>query len=329
MTGTTAITIAAIAAAGSLAAAGVNAASQAHANKKNIDLMHEQMAYQTGEREATQEYNTPVNQRNRFEQAGINPYMALGNIDAGNTTAQTAPGAPQVQAVDYGSMLNGLTDGLKAGQDWQNMENMQLGIEQAKVDARYKLTEKLLELNEQYVRIEGMNIDNDSKKQQLQFLGKQMTRLQQDIDFTNASWNDQLATIKANRRVTELQGDMLELQKEFQKIVNDRQAEVIQAGLDEARSRIKLNNASSAAQIASAALSYAQEKGVKIDNAQKNKMNWMIRQGLMYENKIKKYQASHPSRFESEVIEPLFHVINKFHGASRNYTDLPEISFSN
>lgn len=312
MTGTTAAIIAGIAAAGSIGAAAINASSQHAANKRNEALMREQMAYQTGEREAAQEYNSPVNQRARFQQAGINPYMALGNMDAGNTTAQTSPGAPQIQAVDYGSMLSGLTDGLKSGQDYQNMQNMQLGIEQAKVDARYKLTEKLLQLNEQRAKIAGMDLDNKTKDKQLSFIDKQMDRLQQDIDFTSQSWNDQLASLKANRRLSELQGDMQELQKEAQQIVNSKQAEIIQAGLDEARSRIKLNGSSAAAQIANAALLYAQEKGVKIDNFQKNKINYLIRDGLKLENKMKRYNAAHPSYFSSQVAEPLFEFMNHF-----------------
>ena len=100
----------AIAAVGAVGASGINAASTSSTNKKQEEMFHEQMAYQTSEREATQEYNTPANQRQRYEDAGINPYLALGQMDAGNTSAQTAPSAPQLQVPQYGDIISALSN---------------------------------------------------------------------------------------------------------------------------------------------------------------------------------------------------------------------------
>ena len=40
------------------------------------------------------EYNTPYEQRKRYELAGINPYLALGNIQAGNAQGSVTPAPP-------------------------------------------------------------------------------------------------------------------------------------------------------------------------------------------------------------------------------------------
>lgn len=58
------------------------------ANIANRNLQNEQNAFNKAMWDAENMYNTPVQQRLRFEAAGINPYMALGNINAGN--AQSA-----------------------------------------------------------------------------------------------------------------------------------------------------------------------------------------------------------------------------------------------
>lgn len=64
----------AVGAASTVAAGVLNKSAQSEANATNIQLSREQMAYQTSEREAAQEYNTPANQRARYEAAGINPF---------------------------------------------------------------------------------------------------------------------------------------------------------------------------------------------------------------------------------------------------------------
>lgn len=47
------------------------------------------------------DYNSPANQRKRFEEAGINPYMALGQMDVGNASTIGNPDSPQMQPSDY------------------------------------------------------------------------------------------------------------------------------------------------------------------------------------------------------------------------------------
>ena len=89
-----------------------------HSNEKNVEntnaqnyqIWQEQKDYQTAERLATQEYNDPKNQMARFKAAGLNPYLMLNQVDAGNTTAQTSPPSPTMEAyqqptIPYGDLL--------------------------------------------------------------------------------------------------------------------------------------------------------------------------------------------------------------------------------
>lgn len=315
MTGSAFIIGSAIAAGAAVLGSTVNAVSQSKTNKTQQDMTHEQMAYQTSEREAAQEYNNPVNARKRFEAAGINPYFALGNLDAGSTTAMSAPGTPQLQAPQYGDILSALGSSVDSGintqQQFQQSEQLQLGIEQAKVDTRYKLTQKLLDIIEQRVRIQGSSLSNAEKKKNLDLLDKQATRLQQDIDFTSQTWDDNVKSVVAKRKIAELDSDAKELANEYQRYFNDlqqklgpEQVNLLKAEIVNQLSQVNLNNKHAANVVADTAVKNAQEKGVKIDNYQKNKINHLIRQGVRLDNMRKKYDLDRPSYFERELYAP-------------------------
>lgn len=268
----------------------VNAVSQDRTNKQ-------MMSYQTSEREAAQEYNNPVNQKQRLESAGINPYFALGNIDAGNTTAQTSP---QLQAPQFGDIFKNLANGISEGYDVyqheQQTQAMQLGIEQQKVDTRYKLTEKLLQLNEQRLKIEGMNIDNSSKRKQLDFLDRQIQSLQLDIDATKADYDEKRKTVVAQRKLAEADEKRARLSADYQEWFNGFQKDYGPAQMAELRSivannmsAVALNRSLSAKAAAEKTVAEAQEKGIRIDNFQKNKINWMYREQLRLANQYQTY----------------------------------------
>lgn len=117
-----------IGAVAALAAAGTSAWSSANANKKNqqnfensmafnADQAAKQMNWQKDMWNAANEYNSPYNQRQRLEAAGINPYMAMGNISTGTATSTpsgasaSAPSAPQINPVgiDTDNFLQGIS----------------------------------------------------------------------------------------------------------------------------------------------------------------------------------------------------------------------------
>ena len=53
-------------------------------NKANLDLAKYQNEWNIAQWNRQNAYNTPAAQRQRYEEAGINPYFAMGNIQSGN-----------------------------------------------------------------------------------------------------------------------------------------------------------------------------------------------------------------------------------------------------
>lgn len=67
-------------------------------NAQNYQIFKEQQEYNEHMYNQWLDYNSPINQRARYEQAGINPYMAMSNIGSGSPqSALQSPQAPQMQ----------------------------------------------------------------------------------------------------------------------------------------------------------------------------------------------------------------------------------------
>ena len=103
------------------AANNTNMAIARETNAQNYQIFREQNEFNKEQLNNYLQYNSPVAQRARFEDAGINPYMALGNMQNGNassslTSANAAPmQATQVQPETgmaqglQGALLNAAT----------------------------------------------------------------------------------------------------------------------------------------------------------------------------------------------------------------------------
>lgn len=64
-----------------------NLQMQREQNEANLKLAQYQNDWNLEQWKRENAYNTPTNQLTRYKAAGINPYMALGQVSAGNTTA--------------------------------------------------------------------------------------------------------------------------------------------------------------------------------------------------------------------------------------------------
>lgn len=120
-----------------------NLAIARETNAQNYQIFREQNEFNKEQFNNYLQYNTPAAQRARYEDAGINPYMALGNMQNGNaqsalTSANSAPmQATQVQPengmangiqsalVNAATVMSAVSDArLKSAQaDRQNLEN--------------------------------------------------------------------------------------------------------------------------------------------------------------------------------------------------------------
>lgn len=172
----------------SLASSKASKEAQQSANETNVQLAREQMAYQTSERLAAQEYNTPANQRARFEQAGINPYLALGQIDAGNTEMQTGVTPAQVQPAPglelanlFKSLGGSINDSMSLYQGLQQIQGTEEAVKQAKIESQFKGQEKLLQMLNLQSDISVKMSQVDKNSQEYRNLQQEHEKLSNDI----------------------------------------------------------------------------------------------------------------------------------------------------
>lgn len=281
-----------------------NAQNVANTNALNYQIFQEQKAYQTGEREATQEYNTPLNQRQRYEQAGINPYFALGSIEGGNTTAMSSPSAnpmqaAQIQPLPFGDILSSLSGG---ADKYLQYEAIQLDNDAKRVDNQFRISEKLITLSRQRQEVYNSKLDAKAKERQIAEIDEQIGILKKENDFLSSTMSERKRAVALNNKAIELSNRSDELQNEWQELQNnilrdtsDSQKATIRAQFANILSSTSLNSASAANQIADKMLKAAQENGVKIDNFQKNKINWLIREGVKLDNEQKRYNIDEPT----------------------------------
>lgn len=180
------IAAAGAAVAGSVASGIATNSAQSSANDTNIRLAREQMAYQTSERLATQEYNTPAAQRERFEAAGINPYMALGQMDAGNTSMQSGVTPAHVQPLTgLSDMLSGLgmapMQVMQAVSMAEQVQGQKEAVMQARIETLYKERKEIAALRESVTR-SSETLSNISKNSaEYDVLRKQLLQQEQDL----------------------------------------------------------------------------------------------------------------------------------------------------
>ena len=133
-----------ISAAGSLAGGAIGAFAQSSANKTQMKMFHEQMQFNRDMIREQNAYNTPAAQRARYEEAGINPYLALGNISSGSQqSTMQAPNAPQIAPVtQFGESLQAAS---------QNTIRNLIDLSQAQADIQLKETNnRILKIEEMY-----------------------------------------------------------------------------------------------------------------------------------------------------------------------------------
>lgn len=132
-------------------------------NKANLELAKYQNDWNLAQWNRQNAYNTPLEQRKRYEQAGINPYFALSNMTAGNAEslmsadmANQQSGADAYNLKAQGSQLLGNAVSGAAGQFFNSMYQQ----EQTKA-LQIQNTENLLSMSH---RVQGLKFDNQAKR---------------------------------------------------------------------------------------------------------------------------------------------------------------------
>lgn len=191
-------------------------------NAQNYRIFQEQQQFNENQFNRWLDYSTPAAQRQRYEDAGINPYMAVGQLQNGTpssalTSANSAPmQGVQVQPVQglgdalqnsieraagvFSSMISSISDAdlkgsQKTGTDIdnqtrgrQNEANVQkTNAETAKSGAEFRRTEQENSFFDSTLaqRKELMNISVDTAKKQKELLDQQVFQAQLQNSMAN------------------------------------------------------------------------------------------------------------------------------------------------
>lgn len=154
----------AIGAIGSSYAADKSLQATRETNKANRELAQYQNEWNLAQWNRQNAYNAPSAQRQRYEQAGINPYFALGNISSGNAQGnlESANMANQQSGAEsYNMLAQGYQNlGSSIADATQKFYGTQYQQEQIKA-LQIQNSENLLSM---MMRVQGLRYDNEAKR---------------------------------------------------------------------------------------------------------------------------------------------------------------------
>lgn len=269
--------------AGSAKAAKYQLQAARETNQMNYQIAQENNAFNLRMWEKQNAYNSPVEQRRRLEQAGLNPNLMMNGGSAG--TAETAPTADTsgVQQVpDIGSTIasgyqqfgNSLSNAASQiagmvynnGLQQANVNKAQAEAQSASQDARYKELQNQFAASQFLADLRVKEYQGLIAKSDYEYLRDSMQDRLDSVRFQNtligsqsSYYNQMSGLIDVQRQIEQTNLDWLPREKQAG----------LAATLQNVRtmvSQMHLNYAQAKNAYAMAALNYAQEAGVRINN---------------------------------------------------------------
>ena len=197
-----------------IAAAGT--VTSAVMNKKSIDKNN---ALQQQLVDKANAYNTPSAQVGRFGNAGLNPYMMLGQINAGNQQSVAS-----TQATDYSGAVNGavgaasaLVQGLTAQSEIAKNEadtrNVNADTTTKNIRNMTELERNKAELQKQLTENAKTEADKDKIRKEIGLIDQQITQLQQINDVGLLTWDERIKAPGVQNQLNAAQAALLGSQK--------------------------------------------------------------------------------------------------------------------
>ena len=252
-------------------------------NDNNYRIAQENNAFNERMVDKMNDWNSAKNQRARLEEAGLNPYLMLDGGSAGTaTTAPTADTSSVQSAPDVGSTIAsgaqqlGSSISSAASQISQQVYNSSLqeaNVRKANADASSSEQDALLKGIESQFAAQRFLLDLKLKEMQ----GKVS---EQDYHYLRDSMQDRLDSVKFQNTLTGSQSSyynqmagLVDVQRQIEKTNLDWLPREKQAGLAATLQNVRtmvsqmhLNYAQAKNAYAMAALNYANEAGVRINN---------------------------------------------------------------
>ena len=197
-----------------IAAAGT--VTSAVMNKKSIDKNN---ALQQQLVDKANAYNTPSAQVGRFGNAGLNPYMMLGQINAGNQQSVAS-----TQATDYSGVVNGavgaasaLVQGLTAQSEIAKNEadtrNVNADTTTKNIRNMTELERNKAELQKQLTENAKTEADKDKIRKEIGLIDQQITQLQQINDVGLLTWDERIKAPGVQNQLNAAQAALFGSQK--------------------------------------------------------------------------------------------------------------------
>ena len=185
-------------------------------NKKSIDKNN---ALQQQLVDKANAYNTPSSQVGRFGNAGLNPYMMLGQINAGNQQSVAS-----TQATDYSGAVNGavgaasaLVQGLTAQSEIAKNEadtrNVNADTTTKNIRNMTELERNKAELQRQLTENAKTEADKDKIRKEIDLVDQQITQLQQINDVGLLTWDERIKAPGVQNQLYAAQAALLGSQK--------------------------------------------------------------------------------------------------------------------
>ena len=239
-------------------------------NQFNEKMLQKQMDYNTDMWNKQNAYNTPEQQRKRFEAAGLNPYMMLGNIQAGQAGSVGGVNPPTAQPVTmqpFQPDFSGLGQAVQsyvANRIVEKRNNASIAVDDAKaeqirIENDYKAAELVSQIME---RLE--NTRNVKAKRIYQSIMNNYAEEQfsSDIKFKNRQIESIEADIRSkNVDIAIKQFELDGLPKQFQLQLAAMSADVLLA-----KAQTKMSNAQAKTELQKMYKTFFETKGIKINN---------------------------------------------------------------
>lgn len=188
-------------------------------NAQNKELFERQLGWNEEMWRKMNEYNTPAAQRARYEQAGINPYMALGQMSAGNAEMTSSPSAPQMQGVTLQKPDFGFIG--RAGENMSNIMLQQAQIGAIKEQTRnqriknsFEDRQQIADLEEKFSRIDKNSRESKLLKQEIA-IRKAYARYADKKAFADAQKDENQAALIYQQEMGQI------LQNSYQQMYNE------------------------------------------------------------------------------------------------------------
>lgn len=252
-------------------------------NQANRDIAEQNNKFNERMWNLQNEYNTPQMQRARLEAAGLNPYLMMNGGSAGIAeNAPTADTSGTQVAPDIGSTIAGgyqaLGSSISSAASQIAQMSYQNDLQQANVD-KTKAEAKNADLQNSYDALRN-EFAAANFLVNLRLKQKQGDISEYEANFLRDSMQDRLDSVKFQNTLTGSQSSyynqmagLVDVQRQIEKTNLDWLPREKQAGLAATlqnvrtmASQMKLNFAQAKSAYAMAALNYAQENGIRINN---------------------------------------------------------------